>query len=352
MHPILTRPERLALYTGAWAVVGALIAGSLNQQGLSFPEALILVVPLFLIYSFVCLSAWYVCRAVPLRSAGALRVLAASLLAAAVAGGLWLGLATLWIDVFASMPELADTAERYRRQIPLLFAAAVLLFLLAVAVNYLGLAFEEARDAEQRQVELQVHARNAELRALRAQLDPHFLYNCLNSIAALTSVDPAGARRMCLLLAEFLRSTLHVGALARIPLADELALADRFLAIEQVRFGARLQVERAIEAGSLPARVPPLFMQPLVENAIRHGIADLVDGGTIRVSAARQDDRLLISIENPCDPDALTPMKHGTGMSNVRDRLSAVFGQSAMLSARADAGRFRVDLDLPFAAND
>ena len=352
MHPILTRPERLALYTGAWAVVGALIAGALSRQGLSFAEALILVVPLFLVYSFICLSAWYVCRAVPLRSNGALRVLAASMLAAAVAGGLWLGLALLWINVFASMPELSGTVERYRQQIPLLFSAAILLFLLALAVNYLGLAFEEARDAEQRQVELQVHARNAELRALRAQLDPHFLYNCLNSIAALTSADPAGARRMCLLLGEFLRSTLHVGALTRIPLADELALADRFLAIEQVRFGPRLQVERTIDPTSLAARVPPLFMQPLVENAIRHGIADLLDGGTIRVDAARAGERLMISIENPCDPDALTPMKQGTGMSNVRQRLAAVFGPGATLSARADGGRFRVELSLPFTADD
>lgn len=352
MHPILTRPERLALYTGAWAVVGALIAGTLSRQGLSFPEALILVVPLFLVYSSICLSAWYVCRAVPLRSSGAIRVVTASMLAAAVAGGLWLGLALLWINVLASIPELASTAERYRQQIPLLFSAAILLFLLALAVNYLGLAFEEARHAEQRQIELQVHARNAELRALRAQLDPHFLYNCLNSIAALTSADPAGARRMCLLLGEFLRSTLHVGPLSRIPLADELALADRFLAIEQVRFGARLQVERAIEAGSLSARVPPLFMQPLVENAITHGIADLVEGGTIRVEAARKDDRLLIRIENPCDPDALTPMKQGTGMSNVRQRLAAVFGQGAIFSAHADAGRFRVDVNLPFTADD
>jgi hypothetical protein len=215
MHPILTRPERLALYLGAWAVVGILIAGVLNRQGLTFAEALVLVLPLFLAYSFVSLSAWYVCRAVPLRTSGALRVLVACATSSVVAGGIWLGLAYAWIAVFDSMPNLAGMAARDRQQIPLLFAAAVLMFFLALAVTYLGLAFEEAREAEQRQYELEAHARNAELRALRAQLDPHFLYNCLNSIAALTSADSGGARRMCLLLAEFLRSTLHVGALSR-----------------------------------------------------------------------------------------------------------------------------------------
>jgi two-component system, LytTR family, sensor histidine kinase AlgZ len=352
MHPILTRPERLALYLGAWVVVGILIAGVLNRQGLTLAEALVLVLPLFLAYSFVCLSAWYVCRAVPLRSSGALRVLVACATSSVVAGGLWLALAYSWIAVFDSMPTLAGMAARDRQQIPLLFAAAVLMFLLSLAVTYLGLAFEEAREAEQRQYELEAHARNAELRALRAQLDPHFLYNCLNSIAALTSADAGGARRMCLLLAEFLRSTLHVGPLSRIPLGDELALADRFLAIEQVRFGDRLQVARHIDQSSLAARVPPLFLQPLVENAVTHGIAEVLDGGTITVDVNRRGDRLAIAIENPCDPDALTPMRHGTGMTNVRQRLNAMFGAAATMSARAESGRFRVDINLPFSSDD
>ena len=103
MHPILTRPERLALYLGAWAVVGILIAGVLSRQGLTFAESLVLVLQLFLAYSFVCLSAWYVCRAMPLRSSGPLRVLVACATSSVIAGGLWLGLAYAWIAVFDSM---------------------------------------------------------------------------------------------------------------------------------------------------------------------------------------------------------------------------------------------------------
>ena len=347
MHPILGRTERLAVYLAAWLVVGILIAGSLSRQGLAFGEALILVLPLFLVYAFICLSAWYVCRAVPLRTSGALRVMAAAGIAAAITGGLWLALTYSWIALLDTIPALGDVTQRYTQQLPLLSAAAVLLFLLALVINYLALAFEETREVEQRQFALQVHARDAELRALRAQLDPHFLYNCLNSIAALTTADPAGGRRMCLLLGEFLRSTLHVGALEQIPLGDELALADRFLAIEQVRFGERLRVERHIEPRALGCRVPPLVLQPLLENAITHGIADVLEGGAIALRVSRAADRLLVRIENPCDPDALTPMRHGTGMSNVRQRLNAMFGPAAMMTARADAGRFRVDLAFP-----
>ena len=346
MHPILTRPERLALYLGAWVVVGILIAGVLNRQGLMFAEALVLVLPLFLAYSFVCLSAWYVCRAVPLRSSGVWRVLIACVLSSAIASGIWLALAYAWIAVFDSMPDLAGMAARDRQQIPLLFAAAVLMFLLALAVTYLGLAFEEAREAERRQFELEAHARNAELRALRAQLDPHFLYNCLNSIAALTSADSGGARRMCLLLAEFLRSTLHVGPLARIPLGDELALADRFLAIEQVRFGDRLQVRRQIDQSSLAARVPPLFLQPLVENAVRHGIAERPEGGRIAVAARVDSSHLQLSVSDDGRGDSHR-RGSGFGLESVRRRLGALYGDgAAVLADRTDTG-FAVTVAIP-----
>jgi sensor histidine kinase YesM len=352
VHPILGRPERLAVYLTAWLVIGALVAGSLSRQGLAFTEALVLVLPLFLVYAFICLSAWYVCRAVPLRSSGALSVVSASLIGIAIASGLFLGIAYGWMALLRTMPALDDTVARFGQQLPVLFFAAVLLFLLALTINYLGLAFEETREAEKRQLALQAHARDAELRALRAQLDPHFLYNCLNSIAALTAADAGGARRMCLLLAEFLRSTLHVGALSQIRLGDELALAERFLAIEQVRFGDRLRVQRDIEAAALLCQVPPLFLQPLLENAVTHGIADVLEGGAIELKISRSGDRLVIAIDNPCDPDTLTPMRQGTGMSNVRLRLAAMFGPTATMTAYAEHGRFHVDLALPAVINE
>src|SRR4029078_3551113 len=120
--------------------------------------------------------------------------------------------------------------------------------------------------SERSGVALQVRARDAELRALRAQLDPHFLFNSLQSISALTTADPAAARRMCLLLADFLRETLALGARGRSALSAELALVRRFLAVEQVRFAERLQVDiDAGAAGDVP--VPALLLHPRAGNA-------------------------------------------------------------------------------------
>jgi two-component system, LytTR family, sensor histidine kinase AlgZ len=347
VHPILSRVDRLAAYLAAWLIVCVLLAAVFARLGLGWLEALAFLLPLFLVYSFVCLSAWYVSRATPLRTSGILRILASAGLAASVAAGLWLGLARAWVAALTATDMFSPAADRYARQMPFVFAIGVMLFLLALAVHYVLIAFETARQAERRQLELEILARDAELRALRAQIDPHFLYNSLNSISALTASDPAGARRMCLLLGEFLRNTLHVSTRQRIPLADELALAERFLSIEQVRFGSRLQIERRVDEASSACLVPPLLLQPLVENAVTHGIARLLEGGVIRLDISRNNGDLRIVLDNPSDSDAAPPRPGGMGLDNVRRRLAAMFGHDATMAIHAGAGQFRVELHLP-----
>jgi LytS/YehU family sensor histidine kinase len=221
------------------------------------------------------------------------------------------------------------------------------LYLLAGAVHYALLAADASRRAERRALELQVHAREAELKALRAQIDPHFLFNSLHSIAALTGSEPAGARRMALLLGDFLRDSLRVGREERIPLSEELRLLEQFLEIERVRFGARLRTIWEIEDASRTCGVPPLLLQPLVENAVTHGIAHLIEGGTIAVRARRNGGRLQVSIENPCDPDRPRRRGAGVGLDNVRRRLSTAFGTEAAAHAAEHDGAFTVDLVMP-----
>ena len=349
MHPILARLDRLGGYLALWCAIGVLESSILTRQGLTWPEALVQVLPPLLVYAFICLSAWYVCRSTPLATSTVSRVLTASMVAAWVGAALWLALSEAWLATLESMPEVAPITARYRAQTPFLFTVSVMLYLLVVAVHYVVLSFEAVRAAERQQLELQVLTRDAELRALRAQVDPHFLYNSLNSISALTGSDPAAARRMCLLLAEFLRSTLRVSMQQRITMAEELALADRFLSIEQVRFGDRLKVERTIDENAMECQVPPLVLQPLLENAVGHGIAGMVDGGTIRLDVVRHGDRVAITVDNPRDPDAMPRKRGGVGLENVRKRLALLFGGGARMDATASETGFRVAIDLPSA---
>src|SRR5262245_41012752 len=243
MHPILERPWRLAVYVAIWVPLGVLLAALLALQGaLAWRDALLVAVPLAIAYGFLSLSAWYVTGGSPVDRVGAARVAATAVVSSFLSAAVWLLLARGWMGLLVSLTTHADVPGSFRTGAPTLFGFGFLLYLLAMAVSYLAAAFTVSRDAERRGLELQVLAREAELRALRAQIDPHFLFNSLQSISALTATDAAAARRMCLLLADFLRETLALGARARIPLASELALARRFLAIEQVRFGDRLQV--------------------------------------------------------------------------------------------------------------
>src|SRR5215207_3420081 len=349
MHPILARPGNLAAYIAIWVPLGGLLAGLLAMQGvLSWLDAVLVAVPLSISYGFLCLSAWYVTGGSPVERAGALRVGVTAVAASFLSSALWLLIARAWLGVIGSFAGWGGAATPFRAAAPTLFGFGFLLYLLAMAVSYLAAAFAVSRDAERRGLELQVLAREAELRALRAQIDPHFLFNSLQSISALTTVEPAAARRMCILLAEFLRETLALGSRERIPLAAELELVRKFLSVEQVRFGDRLRVDidtdSAVTAG---ASVPPLLLQPLVESAVTHGVAHMLDGGAVRVRAERRAASLVITVDNPCDPDRPAGRGTGLGLRNVRERLESAFGAEAFLTSGEREGRFSVRVEIP-----
>jgi LytS/YehU family sensor histidine kinase len=182
---------------------------------------------------------------------------------------------------------------------------------------------------------------------LRAQVDPHFLFNSLNSINALIMADPAGARRMCVLLGEFLRGCLTLGSVERISLDEEIQLAEHYLSIEKVRLGSRLIVEKDVEAACKKCRVPPLILQPLIENAITHGVSPMLEGGTVRIEARHQGGVVRIVVENPFE--AKTDKKNGIGLGikNVRMRLANLFNGDARVNVNQNSGQFRIELQLP-----
>jgi LytS/YehU family sensor histidine kinase len=299
------------------------------------------------VYAFVCLATWYLCRTLPSSEGALVRLFGTYAAAAMVSSGLWLAAGQLWTFLLDLLPWFDGAGARYAAHTPILFVSGVLLFLLAVTVHHLLIVFEASRRAETRALEHQVLAREAELKALRAQIDPHFLFNSLHSISALTASDPASARRMCLLLADFLRGCLKLGAAERIPLFEEVRLAGHYLEIEKVRLGTRLAVELDVESECEGCMVPPLLIQPLVENAVTHGVAPLLEGGTVRIEARRRGRVLTIALENPFDPEAARRNGAGVGLKNVRMRLLNVFDGDARLDVVRKEHRFRVELSLP-----
>jgi two-component system sensor histidine kinase AlgZ len=350
MHPILEDRRRLALYLLAWLLVGMLLAVGLRSDA-AWTTSAALLLPLCFVYAFIGLSTWYLCLAFPIggRSSWSTLIVVQAI-AAATASAIWTSLAYGWAGALDALsPELV-AQPFYAQQRPLLFVVGALLYWLAAAGHYMLVAFQTSRDAETRAVEQTLLAREAELRALRAQIDPHFIFNSLHSISALTTTDAAAARTMCLLLADFLRDTLRLGSSSRISFADEWSLAERFLAIEQVRLGSRLTVARENDPHAADCRVPPLVLQPLVENAVIHGIAQLVEGGTVRMTSHREGPTLTVTVENPCDPDRLRTRGVGLGLELLRQRLTTEFGVYDAVRAEEQSGRFKVEVRIPVAA--
>ena len=344
MHPVLGRSGRLALHLALWALIGALLAALLAAQGgLGWTGALLVALPLAAAYSFVCTSAWYVARTTPFASSGAARLIATALGAAMISSTAWMLVARAWS---VALNQYFNVRANFEQISPIVFGFGVLIYLLSLAVSYMVTASERAQAAERRALEVQVLSREAELRSLRAQIDPHFLFNSLHSISALTTANPAGARRMSLLLGDFLRQSLKFGAEERIPLERELMLAQKYLEIEQVRYGDRLKVTVEND-GAGACLVPSLLLQPIVENAVTHGVAHMLEGGTVRVSASRTPSRVLVVVESPYDRDR--PKRNGTGvgLANVRSRLRATYGAEAALETVDEHNQWRVEITLP-----
>jgi two-component system sensor histidine kinase AlgZ len=198
-------------------------------------------------------------------------------------------------------------------------------------------------------LQAELSAREAELRALRAQVDPHFLFNCLHSISSLIGSNPASARMMCIELAAFFRESLRAGAQQHIPLSVEMDLVRRYFELERLRFGSRLAVDVQLADDLGQAMVPALLLQPIVENAVRHGIASLVEGGTVTVTVSHDAGRISVRVDNPFDPEEQR-QGSGIGLRNVRARLEASYGPSATLRAESSDSRFTVLLSLPAEA--
>ena len=254
-------------------------------------------------------SAWYVCRAMPrrgrrrcaLRSRRRLR--RSSPQRSGQLGHLW------WLALSrASLPLPGPPGAAATL---LLVGLGGLAYLLVLAVQYSIQASEESADAARPALVAQVAHRDAELRALRSQVDPHFLFNSLNSIVGLINADPAKAREMCQRLADFLRDSLSLGATDRISLGREIALAEQYLKVEQVRFGRRLEVTTTVSPDGAGVMVPPLILQPLVENAVRHGVATQVEGGRIEIAVRRAGSQAVVVVTNPRDPDGSRPCGFG-----------------------------------------
>jgi signal transduction histidine kinase len=341
---------RLLVHLGAWLLVGVLVTLLLNALvGIAWLPAAAFALPLAVAAAPMSISGFYLSAAMPLRPDSVTRVAGTVGASAIVTGALWAALGYVWwLGLHAlAVPSIDPGPAQPQRVTPILMVVGAMAYIVSMAMHYLFRVYERAGAVERRVLQSEISAREAELRALRAQIDPHFLFNSLNSISGLVGIDPERARSMCQRLGDFLRDSLILGGAGRIPLSREIALVRQYLEIEQVRFGARLKVETTVAANAGEASVPALLLQPLVENAVRHGIATLIDGGLVQIAADRSGDRVVIIVGNPRDPEAKVRPGTGLGLDIVRRRLAAAFGDDASMVVEPGEHAYRVAITIP-----
>jgi len=194
---------------------------------------------------------------------------------------------------------------------------------------------------------LQLAVREAELRTLEAQINPHFLFNCLNSIRGLVLEDPALAQDMVTRLSNILRYNLRRDVNHTVPLSCEVEAVSDYLALESVRLEERLRVRMAIEPDAAAFPIPAMLLQTLVENAVKHGIAPLPGGGELTVSARLDGQGLALEVDNPGRLAAPHPEASGMGLANARDRLRILYGSGASLRLEDRGGRVAATVLVP-----
>ena len=230
------------------------------------------------------------------------------------------------------------------------FVPQLLFYFAILAAGYAREYFLRDQERQAHAANLQAQLAEARLDALRMQINPHFLFNTLNSVSALVDRDPSGVRKMIARLSELLRTTTDSRATDEVPLRQELQLLERYIEIMEIRFQGRLRVERDIDPSTLDALVPNLILQPIVENALEHGAGRAVGGGVVHVAARRAGDTLTITVRD--NGPGVVAHREGVGLANTRARLAELYGTRARvtLSSGAEGGAL-AEIVLPFHPN-
>jgi two-component system, LytTR family, sensor kinase len=260
--------------------------------------------------------------------------------------GLWAGAVRYGVGAILQYDEayfnFLDSSMPIRFNIALLVTACISL------MSELWYALEEQKESEDRKTTAEKLAREAELYNLRRQLQPHFLFNSLNSISALVNTEPEQSRKMIHQLSDFLRGTLKKEENQWTSFGEELEHLQLYLDIEKVRFGYRLHTEIISDEKCSQRQIPHMLLQPVVENAIKFGLYDTTEAVTIRVQASVTDHYLVITVQNPFDPETSSPRQGtGFGLSSVQRRLYLLFYRNDLLITTAENNLFTTTIKIP-----
>jgi sensor histidine kinase YesM len=315
-------------------------------SGASFQVSFWIVTPLLYFQLFFVLSTWYVCKSLPVDTKNLANILLRHFISAISMVSIWLLVSygyTAIINYF--YPHLLFSSY-FKNSIYLFSGVGFFLYFLGVLFHYTVLILEQAQETQQRLSQIELSAREAQLRVLHTSINPHFLFNSLTALSTLTVKNPDQAQKMCIQLSEFLRYNLRYEQKQFTTIGEELQNINNYLAIEQIRLDERLVIDIDVDKNVHTVKTIPFLFLPLIENAVKHGIQQSLNGGTLHIQIQPHEQYLWIRVHNPIETqNSVEGM--GMGLKTLKKRLAAEYGNQFRLKIGQDDSMFIVDLKIP-----
>ncbi len=346
-HPIL-KQKNLTFYISAWIVISIIHVLFLRfSQSVDLLWAFIDSLVFNFLYAALALSFWYMCKSISTENLKILKLIENHGAAAAFSSLIWFGLS------YALLMNIFPVEENYRiflrGSLVWRIVIGVLFYFLSVSFYYVYIYSVNFKEQLIKAAELKTLVKEAELKSLKFQINPHFIFNSLNSINSLTMSDPQKAGAMTIKLSDYLRFTLSKNEKQKSKLKEEIDSTKLYLDIEKVRFGDKIEYVEEIQDKCLDVQVPSMILQPLFENAIKHGVYESLDKVGIKFSCSLNGDYLKVVVENEFDEEESIQKGEGIGLKNIRERLEKTYSKGNLLKVEKEFNLFRVKLFIPIA---
>lgn len=345
-HPFFKSLQSICFYIGMWLLISFIHFSILfflyNQELLiSFSDSLIFN----LLYCLLAIPVWYAVRYSQSGKQSSFNLIFSHLVSLIIILFIWFGSSSAILhSLFQSNILYVDF---FVTSVPWRIISGILFYLILVMVFYVIIYYNNLQEKLRNEAKLNEIVKDSELNLLKAQINPHFLFNSLNSVSSLILTNPSKAQEMVIKLSDFLRYSISRDKERFSTLQFELENTRRYLDIEQVRFGSRLEYDFTISHGCISQQIPVMILQPLFENAVKHGVYESTGKVSIKTTGNLYDGYMQIVIFNNFEPGAPMRKGAGIGLKNIRDRLKLIYRNEQLLNTRVVDNIFEVTLIIP-----
>lgn len=345
-NPFISNKKIRALYFSIWFFISQaqvlLLTYFLNVKLLNaYCDSLVFN----FLYMALGLSFWFTVSFNSLENYSTAKVFLNHIAAAVITSGLWILIGYYTIINLITGDKVYS--EFLLKSLVWRFLIGILFYTVIIAVDYVIIYYNNFQEKLLKEVELNALVKEAELKTLKYQINPHFIFNSLNSISSLTISNPLQAQEMTIKLSSFLRSILSKNEKQKNKLTEEINNAKLYLDIEKVRFAEKFEFIEDIKIECKELEVPSMILQPIFENAIKHGVYESLDKVTIKLSCGMEKEYFKITVENNFDPESIPRKGEGIGLKNIRNRLKLIYNQENLLTVQKDTNLFRVNIFIP-----